>query len=127
MQGLNTDKTIHSSRNSLILIGKTALSSFEGGRRAHILLNPETANRFRTFVDSIGQDSGVKSLYLFNQNGDILFNTKDIQPPTIAPSIAPHAIIETKNGLFFMYHTLTKPQRMMGGMRNQQRQPPGDV
>ena len=119
MQGFNTDKTIHSSRDSLVLIGKTALSSFEGGRRAHFLLSPDTATRFRSYVDSIGEGSGVKSLYLFSTNGKILFNTKGITPPSINPAQRPNGILETSDGLF-MYHTLSKQKRMMGNKHLQQ-------
>jgi len=124
MQGFNTNKTIHSSKDSLILIGKTALSSFEGGRRAHFLLSTDNMTRFRTFVNDIGAGTGVKSLYLFNQEGEVLFNTKNITPPHINPRQTPEGIFEAPDGLF-MYHTLGKPQRMMGNMHPPQgrRQP----
>ncbi|PLX70622.1 MAG: hypothetical protein C0602_03690 [Denitrovibrio sp.] len=118
MQGLNTKKTIQNSKNSLILIGKTALSSFEGGRRAQLLLNPEGGQRFRTFVDMIGENSGVLSLYLFDQSGEVLFNSKEITPPQISPIELPHGMVETDAGML-LYQTLPPPRPMMGRMMGQ--------
>lgn len=115
MQGFSTVKTIDGSKKGLILIGRTALSSFEGGRRAHLLLDPDSQSRFRSFVDMIGENSGVRSLYLFSQEGDILFSTKEISPPEIDPKSTPSGIVESDEGLF-LYQTLPPARPMMGRM-----------
>ncbi|MGD9807376.1 MAG: PAS domain-containing sensor histidine kinase [Deferribacterales bacterium] len=105
LQGLSSVQTIERSKKSLMLVGQTALSSFEGGRRAHLLLNPATAQRFRSFIETIGAETGVLSLYLFDQDGNILFNTREVTAPAIDPQKSPMGVIETDAGLF-MYHTL---------------------
>jgi len=120
MQGFSSMKTIENSKKGLMLVGKTALSSFEGGRRAHFLLNPNSAMRFRSFIESIGADTGVLSLYLFDQNGHVLFNTRDIEPPIIHPAQIERGAIETAEGLF-MFHTLPSGRPMMDGMMGQGR------
>lgn len=116
MQGISSKKSIEQSKKGLMLVGKTALSSFEGGRRAHMLLDETNTSRFRSFIDSIGADTGVLSLYLFGERGRVLLNTKNVTPPDIDPSKKPGGVIETKNGLF-MYHKL-KPARHMKSRKN---------
>lgn len=137
MQGFSSIKTISVSRQGLELIGRTALSSFEGGRRAHLLMNRGSAQRFRSFIDMIGEGSGVKSLYLFDSDGKMLFQTKKITPPHIDPTNKPDGKIRTDDGLF-MYHTLLPMRHMMPDMmqdmnsgmmmsrRWQQQPPPSD-
>ena len=116
MQGFSTVKTIENSRRNLLLIGRTALSTFEGGRRAMFLLNQGNAKRFRSFIDTIGVDTGVKSLYLFDMDGNVLLNTKDVMPPQIHPDRTPEGEVKTEDGLF-MYHVLP-PMRPMMMMRD---------
>ena len=121
LQGFSSVQTIERSKKSLMLVGKTALSSFEGGRRAHLLLNPATAMRFRSFIETIGADAGVISLYLFDQDGNILFNTREVKAPDIEPLKTPMGVMVTDEGLF-MYHTLSTGGRpMMEGMMGQGR------
>jgi len=125
MQGISTSNTIENSKKALVLIGKTALSSFEGGRRAQLLLSTNSAQRFRSFIDNIGEESGVKSLYLFDIEGNILLNTKNITPPSFSPKEKPQAAIETDQGLF-IYQVLPPTRHMMqGGMM--QGQPPSGM
>lgn len=120
MQGFSSMQTIDRSKKSLMLVGRTALSSFEGGRRAHLLLNPNSAVRFRSFIESIGADTGVLSLYLFDQEGKLLFSTKNITPPDISDAQSERGSIETEDGLF-MFHKLPAGRPMMDGMMGQGR------
>ncbi|ADD69503.1 integral membrane sensor signal transduction histidine kinase [Denitrovibrio acetiphilus DSM 12809] len=115
MQGFSSVKTIENSKKGLMLVGQTAISSFEGGRRARLLLDTESTTRFRSFIDNIGANTGVLSLYLFDQSGRVLFNTRDVTPPKINPAIHPDGTVETPDGLF-MYHTLPPARSMMGNM-----------
>jgi two-component system sensor histidine kinase HydH len=111
MQGLSAVRAVETSKKSLMLVGRTALSSFEGGRRARMLLNGGSTARFRPFIDTIGEDTGVVSLYLFDNNGEILLNTKNVTPPVTTFAGAPHGIIDTPDG-FFMFRLLPTSRQM---------------
>jgi len=119
LQIFNTVKTVENSKRSLRLVGMTALSSFEGGRKAQFLLNHASSTRFRKFIEKIGENTGVKSLYLFDTEGNMLFSTKDIPPPKFDFAEFTAKIIDTDEGLF-IYRRLppSKPMMMGGGRKH---------
>ncbi|WP_303850308.1 PAS domain-containing sensor histidine kinase [Seleniivibrio woodruffii] len=77
----NTAATIRSAKNTLALTGFAALTTFEGGRRAMMALDPEFAPRFKTFLRESAGTSAVRSIYLFDKDGNVLLNTGDIELP----------------------------------------------
>ncbi len=77
----NTAATLKSAKNSLALTGFAALTTFEGGRRAMMALDPEFAPRFKTFLRESSETSAVRSIYLFDKDGNVLLNTGDIELP----------------------------------------------
>lgn len=117
MQGISARKAIENSRKNLLLVGKTAISTFEGGRRARLLLNRNGAKKFRSFIDSIGEETGVKSLFLFDGDGNPLMNTRDARHPDFDPKREPSGAIDTDYGLF-MYQTLPPMRHMMDMMKH---------
>jgi len=117
----STNKAIDRARTSLYLVGQTALSSFEGGRRAMMLLSPENSQRFINIVNRIGEDTGVLSMYLFDIEGNTLLNSREIAPPKFDPLKSPEGKIVTPEGIF-MYKVL--PQYMMSSPRQGMGRPP---
>jgi two-component system sensor histidine kinase HydH len=119
MQAMNTAGTIKNARLSLHLMGETALSTFEGGRRALMLLNSNNTKRFKTFLQNIGDDTGIKSIYLFDEAGNELLNTKNVELPYAKSFMHSKGALKLDEGIF-MYKKLP-PMRPMGrglGMRS---------
>jgi two-component system sensor histidine kinase HydH len=120
-QAINTASTIRNAKNSLLLVGNTVLSSFEGGRRAFMLLRPENNTRFRSFLESIGADSGVKGVYLMSKEGEVLLKTADISIPSLKDFEHHQDILRTSEGIFMHKHLRPFQMHMMGQRRGQGR------
>ncbi len=112
MQIYNTRATINNARSSLIMLGKTALSTFEGGRRAMMALNPQYSDRLKSFLHEADTESAVRSIYLFNEDGSVILNTGGITPPAV--TLTGKGIADTDDGIF-IYRTL-KPRNGGYGM-----------
>lgn len=93
----NTVSTLKSARNSLALTGFAALTTFEGGRRAMMALNPEFAPRFKAFLRETAGTSAVRSIYLFDKGGNVLLNTGDIELPNFP--IGNRLVAQTSEGI----------------------------
>ena len=93
----NTVSTLKSARNSLALTGFAALTTFEGGRRAMMALNPEFAPRFKSFLRETAGTSAVRSIYLFDKDGNVLLNTGDIELPNFP--IGSRLVSQTSEGI----------------------------
>jgi len=105
LQTVNTASTIKDAKRSLFLVGNTVLSSFEGGRRALMLLHNDRDSRFKKFLQSIGKNTGVKSVYLFDEKGELLLQTKPEPIPNRIDLSKRRGFIKSNNGLF-MYKKL---------------------
>jgi len=108
----NTAATIKSAKNTLALTGFAALTTFEGGRRAMMALDPEFAPRFKSFLRESGGTSAVRSIYLFDKDGNILLNTGDIDLPKF--SLDRKMVFQTTEGI--MVIKPIKPHRFGMGM-----------
>lgn len=93
----NTAATIKSAKNTLALTGFAALTTFEGGRRAMMALDPEFAPRFKAFLRESADTSAVRSIYLFDKDGNILLNTGDIDLPKF--SLDRKMVFQTAGGI----------------------------
>lgn len=111
LQVYNTRTTIKNARQSLIMAGQATLSTFEGGRRAMLALNPEFSGRFKSFIQTAESNTAVRSIYIFRENGEELINTGDIKPP-FNNNFKANDILDTEDGLF-IYRKL-KPRPMAG-------------
>jgi two-component system sensor histidine kinase HydH len=96
-QVYNTAATIKSAKNSMALTGFAALTTFEGGRRAMMMLDPEYAPRFKAFLRESTDTSAVRSIYLFDKQGKVLLNTGDIDLPDFP--LDRRAVVQTQDGL----------------------------
>ncbi|TCK62019.1 ATP-binding protein [Seleniivibrio woodruffii] len=96
-QMYNTAATVKSAKNSLALTGFAALSTFEGGRRAMMALDPDYSPRFKEILKDTTDSSTIRSLYLFDEKGEMLLNSGDVDLPKV--ELSKRLVVQTAEGL----------------------------